>query len=56
MVPVLHDGKDVVVVVPIVQLDQCSRTQEEVGVAQSVVPMAMAMARTEALCYGVDER
>jgi len=33
----LHDNEDVVVVVPIDQLDQCSRSQEEVGNAELVV-------------------
>ena len=56
MVASLHRvDEDDVVVVPIDQLDQCSRSQEEVGYAQSVVPMAMAMARMGELCYGVDE-
>ena len=53
----LHDNEDVVVVVPIDQLDQCSRTQVEVVDAESVVmAMAMAMERMEGGCYGVDER
>ena len=55
----LHDNEDVVVVVPIDQLDQCSRTQVEVVEAELVVmamAMAMAMERMEGGCYGVDER
>ena len=55
----LHDSEDVVLVVPIDRLDQCSRTQVEVVEAESEVmamAMAMAMERMEGGCYGVDER
>ena len=58
MVPALHDGEDVVVVVPIDRLDRYRRTQEEVGDDAELVVMVMAMAmeQMEAGCYGVDER
>ena len=53
----LHDGEDVEVVEPIDRLNRCSRNQEEVVDAESVVmAMAMAMERMEGGCYGVDER
>ena len=53
----LHDSEDVVLVVPIDRLDQCSRTQVEVVEAESeVMAMAMALERMEGGCYGVDER
>ena len=59
MVPALHDNEDVLVVVPIDRLDQCSKTPVEVVHAESVVMamvMAMAMARMEGGCCGDDER
>ena len=50
MVASVHDGEDVVVVVLIDQLDQCSRTQVEV-VDGLLVVMNLLVARVDDRCW-----
>ena len=60
VVAAVHDGEDVVVVVLIDQLDQCSRTQVEVVVAESLVMASLhddaESVVTDLLVARVDDR
>ena len=56
----LHDGEDVLVVVPIDRLDQCSRNQVEDGNAESLVMASLHVDAesvvTDLLVARVDDR